>query len=280
MSEQDPQWLSAIERQLLRKQAFDNEFEIEVAAQNNYTGADDMADVARYHGFDHLDGTRNLTLGGFYVPPEKDREIGTFEEPYWGVLKGMSTRIPVEVGTVNAVHNQATPQIWAHEYRHRDFNNSLFGEGTNRMMDFATALNQRQQDNALEMLQEHRNRGRKEPLKKSEVLFDALRHLNGPFSLWGDTAYRRMLELEWERGARSTPQGKAEDVYDYVDQRHDSAFFQKTFDEMKSYSDWNEGLSKRNLQRRIAALPVSTPMERQLAKKERRRLLREYEQAQ
>lgn len=275
--------LSPIERQLLRKAAFDNEFEIEVAAQNNYTGADDMADVARYHGFQDLDGTRDLTLGGFYAPPSEGRPAGTIEEPYWGRVEGVNyfdSQIPVEVGTVNTVHNKANPQIWAHEFRHRDF--PMNGEGTNRMLDFATALDQEQQDEAVRLLNEKANRGKKpEDLRtNSETLVAALEKMDGPFGRWGAMPYQDMLAKEWNRGARSTPLGKAEDIDDYIDQRYDSAFFKKTFAEMDEYLDWNKGLKKRNLQRQSAALPLGSPMERQFAKQERRRLLEEYEQAQ
>ena len=282
MSEQDPQWLSAIERQLLRKQAFDNEFEIEVAAQNNYTGADDMADVARYHGFDYLDGTRNLNLGGFYAPPdpENGKEVGSFLDSYFHRNRYMGAEVPVEVGTINAIHNKATPQIWAHEYRHRDFQNN--SEGTNRLLDFATALNQDQQDSAVEMLTEYANRRKEEEDQStnSEVLISALSALDGAFGTWGAMPYRQMLALEWDRGARSTPMGKAENINDYIDQRYDSAFFQETSDEMNEYLEWDKGLKRRNLHRAIAALPSGTPMERQFAKQERRRLLEEYDQAQ
>lgn len=268
--------MSALERAILRKQAFDNEFEIEVAAQNNYTGADDMAHVSRYHGFDHLGGDTNINYRGYYVNPDKmgnaGLEVGQFSEPIKGYAGDVYGELPTEVGTVNAVHNQANPVVWAHEYRHRDFPGN--SERTNRMLDFASAINQEQQDYAIRGLSEF-------DLVKapSETLIDTLGSLHGPFSLWGGTPYRKMLELEYERGARSTPQGKTDNIDDYVDQRHDSAFFQKTFDEMDEYLDWNEGLSRRNLQRKANALPLNTPMERQLAKQERRRLLKEYEQA-
>lgn len=274
--------LSPVERAMLRKQAFDNEFEIEVAAKSNYTGAHDMADIARYHGFDHIDGTRDLTLGGFYVPESEDYEVGDFRgTPFWGVFNGIDGEIPKEVGTVNAVHNQATPATWAHEYRHRDFPD--WPEGSNRVMDFASAQNEAEQKHALGLLIDWENRHR-DPLDDeivpSEKLISTLKHLNNPTVLWRGMPYSDMLAKEWNRGARSTPLGKAEDIDDYIDQRHDSAYFQKTYDELDEYMDWNKGLRKRNLQRKISALPKGTPMERQFAKQERRRLLKEYDEAQ
>jgi hypothetical protein len=271
--------LSPLERAILRKQAFDNEFEIEVAAQSNYTGPEDMADVSRYHGFRGLNGTRDLNLHGFYVPPTDKHKVGEFRKPpYWGIINGLEGEAPKEVGTVNALHNQATPQTWAHEYRHRDFPN--WSEGPNRLMDFATAQNQQQQDSASRMLADWSNR-RRDSLDyqrtPSDEMMWALNNLNQPLGLWRGSPYSQMITKEWNRGARSTSLGKAEDIDDYFDQRHESAFFQKTSDEIDEYLDWNKGLAKRNLQRRMNALPKGTPMERQFAKQEQRRLTEEYE---
>ena len=251
--------LSALERAILRKQAFDNEFEIEVAAQNNYTGANDMADVARYHGFDHLDGTQNINYKGFYVDPDKSGNeglaVGQFSDPIKGWAGGVRGELPTEVGTVNAVHNQANPLVWAHEYRHRDL--PRYNERTNRTLDFMSAINQGQQDYAVRGMNEYDRTRLKRDQAPSETLIDLLKHSASKMRTVARGPYQSMIELEWERGARSTPLGKAKDIDDYIDQRHDSAFFQKTFDEMDEYLDWNE-LSRRNLQRRINALPVTT----------------------
>ena len=250
--EQDPEFLAALERQRLRKQAFDNEFAIEVAAQSNYA-ADIDPSIARYQGMPNIasystpESGTNKVLRGFYAPPDEEYPEGTFLDKYpidflynRKNYRGLTrhTVIP-ESGTVNVVDRFAKPEIYAHEYRHKNFPG--LSERAVRIADLLTALDDRQ---LFEML--NSSYKRKTGSEALDYFSNALRRerdypTRGVGSvIFGD---------EWDRGARSTRQGMQEDRDDYIRARIEESPAIKLLNQYEELEEYNEELSEQNQER-------------------------------
>jgi hypothetical protein len=128
----------------------DIEFQMDIAPYTNYTGPIDPS-IARYRGFEGLPGDTDLTLGGFYVPPNDPNDPYTEEElkGYVGEVSGVDLKTPTEPNTINAVHSRATPNIWAHEYRHKEYPG--LSEDQNRIIDGSMAMNESDWNSAVRM---------------------------------------------------------------------------------------------------------------------------------
>ena len=240
--EQEPAFLEALKRQRLRKEAFDNEFAIEVAAQSNYA-ADIDPSVSRYHGLPNAapgyDGLR-----GFYVRPEEKYPEGTFLDEYNrhifyetkpGAL-GVSTITP-ESGTVNTIEGHANPQTLAHEYRHRQF--PELNERQIRVADLLTALDERQ---LFKKLRDNRTE------KKSGL--DNFRYaLRFERDNPGYGVGAKIFGAEWDRGARSTRQGMQEDRDDYIRARIEESPAIKLLNQYEELEEYNEDLPEQNQER-------------------------------
>ena len=256
MAEQEPEFLAALERQRLREQAFDNEFAIEVAAQSNYA-ADIDPSIARYHGFPNIASYStpmsgpNKVLRGFYPPPDEEYPEGTFldkypidflynRKNYRGLA--MNTVIP-ESGTVNAVDKYAKPEIYAHEYRHRNFPG--LSERKVRVADLLTALDERQ---LFEML----NSSYKKKTG-SEALDYFRRDLRFERDNPGYGVGAQIFGEEWDRGARSTRQGNHEYKDQYIRARVEESPAIKLLDRYEELIEYNEELPEQNEERREEA---------------------------
>jgi hypothetical protein len=246
--EQELDFLEALERQRLRDEAFDNEFAIEVAAQSNYA-ADIDPSIARYHGFKGVPGTEKLNMKGFYINPEKTNlPVGTFDEPITGYTSRGFSSVPTEVGTINAIHDAATPFVYAHEYRHKQFPD--LNETQLRIVDGMTALNEEQWSQAVEMFRQqyYENSGvEMTPSKAQERLIDILedkrirRHYDDLANL--------VFGAEWDRDARSTKEGPQDSREDYIESRLNTAFFVKKAKELKELEKYNRDLPEQNQER-------------------------------
>ena len=250
--EQEPAFLEALERQRLRDEAFDNEFAIEVAAQSNYA-ADIDPSIARFHGFPNIASYStpmsgpNKVLRGFYPPPDEEYPEGTFLDKYpidflyktensYGPV--MYTVIP-ESGTVNAVDKYAKPEVYAHEYRHRNFPG--LSERKNRVADLLTALDERQ---LFEMLDSsYKKKTGSETL--DYFLYDLRFERDNP----GYGVGARIFGDEWDRGARSTRQGMQEDRDDYIRARIKESPAIKLLNQYEELKEYNEDLPEENQER-------------------------------
>jgi hypothetical protein len=249
-----------LQKQKLREAAFDNEFAIEVAAQSNYA-ADIDPSVARYHGLEGVSGDRRMTLGGFTVPPEEPEDPYTSYDlrPY-GFRDPETNRryvVPVEPNTVNAVHSLATPEVWAHEYRHRQYPN--MSEFQNRLIDAATAQNERQWNEAVRMWQDQLYRAE---LRRNEdaqrmPMSEAEEHLLDKLLSRDRQRYylSPIFKDEYDRGARlPPPEGFltrlfSTDEGEYVESRLQNAYFMKRAKELENLREYSEDLPEQNRDR-------------------------------
>lgn len=241
--EQEPAFLEALERQRLRDEAFDNEFAIEVAAQSNYA-ADIDPSIARYHGYRGLPGTEKLNLKGFYINPDKTSlPVGAFDKP----VKGFVT-VPTEVGTVNTIHDAATPFVYAHEYRHKQF--PELNETQLRIVDGMTALNEQQWSESVDMFRDeyYKNSGINMTRSQAqERLIDILEDKR--MSRHYDDLANLVFGAEWDRDARSTKEGPQETREDYIESRLNTAFFVQKAEELKELEKYNKNLPEQNQER-------------------------------
>jgi len=246
--EQEPAFLEALERQRLREQAFDNELAIEVAAQSNYA-ADIDPSIARYHGFKGLPGTEKLNMKGFYINPDKTSlPVGTFDKPIPGYTSRGFSNVPTEVGTLNVIHDAATPFVYAHEYRHKQF--PELNETQLRIVDGMTALNEEQWSESVEMFRDqyYRNSGvEMTPSEAQERLIDILEDKR--MSRHYDDLANLVFGAEWDRDVRSTKEGPQKTREDYIESRLNTAFFVKKAKELKDLKKYNRNLPKQNQER-------------------------------
>ncbi len=146
--------------ELSKKQAeemADIEFQMEIAPHMNYEGDIDPS-VARWHPLKgkKWDKYSRLDLEGFQVP--EDQPEGAKLRPYtYEYRDDEGTRrhveIPKEIGTVNTIDYAAgDPQVWAHEYRHRE--RPEMSEARIRIWDIQNAQNEEQFKRAAEMLRQ------------------------------------------------------------------------------------------------------------------------------
>jgi hypothetical protein len=235
VSEMEPAFLEALEQQRLRKQAFDNEFAIEVAAQSNYASDIDPS-MARYHGLpDAAPGYNGLM--GFAVLADKRNPDGAFldEEPiriaYYKKSgdRDFTTIIP-EAGTVNAIDRHANPMVYAHEYRHKFF--PELSERRNRIADLLTALDERQ---LFDML-----RTKYLSKKGSEALDYFSSDLRFERDHPGYGVGAKIFGAEWEQGARSTRQGIHENKDQYIRSRIEESPAIKLLNEYEDLEKYNE----------------------------------------
>ena len=244
--EQDPKFLEALERQRLRKQAFDNEFAIEVAAQSNYA-ADIDPSISRYHGLPNAapgyDGVR-----GFYVYPSEEYPEGTFlddyaEHVFYETKNGdpASLTIIPEAGMVNTIDRHANPQTIAHEYRHRQF--PQLNERQNRVADLLTALDERQLFSRL------RSSRVKEITTGSEGLDDFRYSLRFERDNPGYGVGSQIFGEEWELGARSTRQGTHDYKDEYIRARIEESPAIKLLNQYEELKEYNEDLPEQNQER-------------------------------
>jgi hypothetical protein len=250
--EQEPAFLEALERQRLREEAFDNEFAIEVAAQSNYA-ADIDPSIARYQGLPDIasysipESGPNKLLRGFYPPPDEEYPEGTFLDKYpidflynRKNYRGLTrhTVIP-ESGTVNAVDRYAKPEVYAHEYRHRNFPG--LSERKNRVADLLTALDERQLFEMLDSSYKRKTGSDTLDYFRYDLRFERDNPGYGVGSvIFGD---------EWDRGARSTRQGMQENRDDYIRARIEESPAIKLLNQYEELIEYNEELPEQNQER-------------------------------
>jgi hypothetical protein len=122
------------EEQKLQFEAMDNEFEIETANSMGVVGREAIdADRARFIG-DY--SSRPMTAAGFYFYPRKEETSQREREEGAQLLnfRGGKARIIPEDDTVWVIGVDATPNTYAHEFRHRAFKKDL-SESDNRLLD-------------------------------------------------------------------------------------------------------------------------------------------------
>lgn len=250
--EQETAFLEALERQRLREEAFDNEFAIEVAAQSNYA-ADIDPSIARYQGLPDIasysipESGPNKVLRGFYPPPDEEYPEGTFLDKYpidflynRKNYRGLTrhTVIP-ESGTVNAVDKYAKPEIYAHEYRHRNFPG--LSERKNRVADLLTALDERQLFEMLDSSYKRKTGSDALDYFRYDLRFERDNPGYGVGSvIFGD---------EWDRGARSTKQGIQENKDEYIRARIEESPAIKLLNQYEELIEYNEELPEQNQDR-------------------------------
>ena len=244
--EQDPEFLAALERQRLRKQAFDNEFAIEVAAQSNYA-ADIDPSISRYHGLPNAapgyDGLR-----GFYAYPNEEYPEGIFLDDYpkhvFYETKDDGPAyltITPESGMVNTIDRHANPLTLAHEYRHRQV--PQLNERQNRVADLLTALDERQLFSRL------RSSQIKGTATGSGGLDNFRYSLRFERDNPGSGVGSQIFGEEWDRGARSTRQGIQEDKDQYIRARIKESPAIKLLNEYEELKEYNEDLPEQNQER-------------------------------
>jgi hypothetical protein len=249
------------------EQMGDVEFQMEIAPYTNYTGPIDPS-LARYRGAKGLSGDTNLTLGGFYAPPNNEKDPYTEEDlkGYEGRVQGVNVEVPVEPNTVNAVHNKATPNIWAHEYRHKE--KPGMSEDRNRLLDGALAMNESDWKSAVKFW--------KDKLMRKEVLKQAKARKNGEKytakDILNSEAERDLInELDSDKGASfgatqtlfndefrnkggNLPESEETwynpDEFDYERMRREQTYWPKRKAELDEFDDWNKELEKRNKDRK------------------------------
>jgi hypothetical protein len=251
----------------MSEQLGDIEFQMEIAPYTNYTGPIDPS-VARYRGFEGLPGDTNLTLGGFYAQPDSEENPYTEADlkGYEGSVDGIDVSLPVEPNTVNAVHNKATPNIWAHEYRHKE--NPGMSEERNRLADGILAMNERDWKSAVkfwkdklmskEVLKQARARknGEKYIAKEiptSEVERDLINKLDSDSGASFGLA-QSIFNNEFKNKGGNLPESEenwyAPDEHDYQWMRREQTYWPKRKAELDEFDEWNNAIAKHNEERR------------------------------
>jgi len=234
---------------LASEQMGDIEFQMEIAPYFDYAGEIDPS-IARYRGIKDLSGDVDLNLGGFYVSPEdpNDPYDKADLKPRTGRVQGVDIEIPVEPGTVSALHTRATPNIWAHEYRHQ-MGEDGNGERYNRLADAVVAQNEGDWESAVKMWRDQIYRDTGERPTASEAQEDLLDRLRFNNYVTPRGVYRK----DYERGARGTaesgPSWWERESANYEDERMERALWRQKDLEMRNFDKWNEGLSERNQDR-------------------------------
>jgi len=182
--------------------------------------------VARHIPLDY-DDSSEVTLKGLYYQNESG-------EPY--KVKGGRTpegkQVSVNPGDVSTFHTSNTPQIFGHEFRHKNYPNLT--ETENRSVDMVTAQTDHDVDSAIRM---QANRDRLDiPSEAIDGIKRAIRwigidHYNEP---------RKVLEEELER------MGIDINVKELIK----NSAMQTFIDEVDDLEKWNKGLSKRNKARK------------------------------
>jgi hypothetical protein len=230
----------------------DIEFEMEIAPYTNYTGPIDSS-IARYRGFEGLSGDTDLSLGGFYVPPEDQNDPYTDEElkGYVGQVGGVDLKTPTEPNTINAVHNQATPNIWAHEYRHKEYPG--LSEGQNRLIDGSMAMNESDWNNAVKMYRDKfKRKGKK--ITKSEAERELIADLESDMGSGRFGVATNMFGKEFRDKGGNLPESKetwwSTDKQDYERMRREQVYWPKRKAELDEFDEWNNAIAKHNEERR------------------------------
>lgn len=137
------------------------EFQMEIAPLLGYQGPIDPS-IARWHP---LPTTAETSLKGFQVPE------GASGEEYYTFLteEGERIKMPQEPGTVNTVNVHATPQLWAHEYRH--LQEPDYSERVNRIHDGYYAQDKSDWNDAVDMWRKYQRdfKGKKLSMKEAEA---------------------------------------------------------------------------------------------------------------
>ena len=219
----------------MSEQMGDIEFQMDIAPYFDYKGPIDPA-IARYQGIKGLSGDVDLTLGGFYVKPNEAYDEDELA-PYKGRADGISFEVPKEIGTINAVHSKATPNMWAHEYGHQLRGS---GEEYQRLADAATAQNERDWESSVKMWRDFLLRRGRE-VTPSEAQEDLIERLN--FNL--AVTPRKIYEQDYARGARGpmdtrSPGGLKRDSADYEEDRIEKALWKKKEQELLEFEWWKE----------------------------------------
>lgn len=233
----------------MSEQMGDIEFQMDIAPYFDYApNAGIDPSISRYHGVRKLPGDVELTLGGFYVPPENVNQPYTERDlkPRSGNVQGIDISVPVEPGTVNAIHSRATPNVWAHEYRHKA--DRGMSEDSNRLADAVMAQNEGDWNAAVDMWRDRmRRQGKK--VTKSE----AERDLISALQFNNDIAARNAFQRNYDLGARDPRAGKPwplqEESAPYIQNRLENALYKQRALELKNFDKWNEGLPRRNRKR-------------------------------
>lgn len=231
----------------MSEDAVDNEFAIGIAPYSNYTEDIDPS-IARYHGVKGLSGNVEeegiLRTRGFQVGEHPSHP--KYLEPRVGRVDGRAIVIPVEQGTVNAIHSNATPATWSHEYRHKSTPN--ISERDNRVIDAAVALTKTDWKGAVEMWLDQLNRWDKnltEP--KNYTTSEAERHLLG--TLKREHNYTGTASQQYER-ERKRKGKNLDDSFTYKNMRTNQAYWPKRLEEIEEFESWSRELAERNSDRR------------------------------
>lgn len=205
----------------LQERFGDTEFLMDIAPLLGYTGPIDPS-IARFQGTPGL--RRHLTISGYNVP-EGDTPMKGPRYRYednTGVYR--SGRFPAERGTVNAVGANATPQVWAHEYRHqRGEEGSRYSfqtpakwksEMNNRFVDAAMAQTPAQWKSAVSMIRDglYQFEGRKMTEGEAEkYLLDRFAELSPK---------QEFIDREYKKGIKPYSEGFFKDLFTPEDKQY------------------------------------------------------------
>jgi hypothetical protein len=243
----------------------DIEFQMGIAPYTNYTSSIDPS-RARYHGVKGLSGDIDLTLGGFYAPPDDENAKYTEEDRrgWKGRVNGIDIKIPAEPDTINAVHSKATDNIWAHEKRHKDYRG--MSEDRNRLADGALAMNKSDWKSAVkfwkdrltrkELLKQAKARKNGEKYTAKDILTsEAERDLIDELSSEVGSSYgiaNRLFRNEFDAGGNlpeSEETWHSPDERDYARMRREQTYWPKRKAELDKFDEWHEDLKERNKKR-------------------------------
>jgi hypothetical protein len=232
----------------MNEQLGDMEFEMEMAPYNNYTGGT-PADKADYEGL--YAGAPEYSLKGQYThadatPAEIRDNPRTYRDG-----DNVRRKLYGKADTVQALTSNATPNVWQHEFSHR--NNPERGEGSNRMADAITAPNKRAWDAAVDMEENRLNvkrRGKKfdepEPYTRGTVEARLLRNVQGQYHHLAGPRHTAadIYQGEMDRGGKVPESMKTENWFmdydkgdemrDYSKMRQKQAYWPKALRELRA----------------------------------------------
>lgn len=242
--ERQKQTAEMIRQRKMQEDFGDIEFQMEIAPLLGYVGEIDPK-LARYHGIGGSDA--EVTTKGFYVPPEDPNDPNTKENlrPYRVNVEGYRGEIPKEPGTINVVGaKSATPEIWAHEYRHKQY--PEMSERDNRLADASSAMNESQWESAIDFWRDYlRRQGSK--VTRSEAEKSLLNKLSNR------TMFNQTYLNELKDKGANLPESKKTylqtDTADYQNMRESQVYWPKRKAELDEFDSWVQELEERNAER-------------------------------
>lgn len=232
----------------LGEQMADVEFQMDIAPLLGYVGEIDPS-IARFHGIGGESGP--VTTKGFHIPDEDPNNPYTREQlrPFNVNLGDYQGSVPKEPGTVNVVGaDSATPEVWAHEYRHRQFPEG--GEKANRLADAANANNESEWNAAVRMWRDQmRREGEKPSMSEAEV--NLIQKLQGWSGSDRSGAAHQAYNDEKLLGAKATNESPwyRQEEDQYAREQTDIKYWNKRRRDLAEFDEWTQELKDRNDER-------------------------------